>query len=121
MEQNHYEPQFDTGDVHDRLSLEFDKYEAKRLSREKLWGNVSKFLILAYVFLGGGYEIVMGIVNHHVQASFVFSFMSSLIFLGRIFYALYSGAVRTMWADVCGVTVMLVLSILHVIINGSFL
>ena len=32
-----------------------------------------------------------------------------------------TGATKTIWADVCGATVMLTLSALHVIINGTFL
>ncbi len=90
-------------------------------SKERVWGNLSRALIIMYIFLGGGYEIFAGIAHHHIQASFVFSFMSALIFIGRVFYALYSGATRTMGADVCGATVMLTLSVLHVIINGTFL
>ncbi len=89
--------------------------------KERMWGNISRFLIIIYILAGGGYEIINGILSHHIQASFIFSLTSSLIFIGRIFYAFYSKATRTMWADVLGAVVMLVLSALHLIINGSIL
>jgi len=74
-------------------------------------------LILAYVTIGGGYEIFIGIKTHHVQSSFIFSFLSSLIFVGRIFYAIASKAKRTLVADIYGAIVMLTISLLHIYFN----
>lgn len=105
----------------DMLAADFARYEQRTKDKEKMWGNISRVIILLYVFAGGGYEIISGLIHWHIAASFIFSFMSCLIFVCRIFYAHYSGATRTMWSDICGAAIMLVLSILHVVINGSFL
>lgn len=98
-----------------------EKRAHKKLKREQLWGEISKFLVMLYVTVGGGYEIISGILSGHVNSTFVFSFLSSLIFVGRVLYGFYSGARKTMWADVYGAAVMLLISVLHVIINGTFL
>lgn len=87
------------------------------IANEKLWGRISMILILAYVTIGGGYEIVSGIRDHHIQSSLPFASLSCSIFVGRIFYAVASGARRTLWADIYGAVVMAVISILHLYFN----
>lgn len=87
------------------------------IGSEKIWGTLSMVLILLYVTVGGGYEIYKAIKTKHVGSSLVFSFLSCLIFLGRILYAIASEATRTLWADVYGFFVLLALSILHLIYN----
>ena len=84
---------------------------------EKFWGQLSMFLILLYVTVGGGYEIYKGVTMRHVQSSFIFSFLSALIFVGRIFYARATGARRTIIADIYGALVMLSISILNIFFN----
>lgn len=105
----------------DQINIAVKQFEENRIRKAKQWGNISRVVIMIYVFLGGGYEIVIGIAHHHVQSSFVFSLMSSFIFVSRIFYAVYSQATKTVWADICGAVIMLFLSFLHVIINRTFL
>lgn len=119
MHETEYNPTHELDN--DVIAAEIGIYERKRATKEKTWGNISKFIILGYVFLGGGYEIVMGIAKWHIQSSFIFSFMSCLIFVCRIMYAHYSGATRTMWSDFAGAGIMLILLVLHVVINGTFL
>ncbi len=108
-------------EVSKQVNKQLEEKELKRKRRMVIWGDFSRILILAYVVLGGGYEIFVGLRDQHVQASFIFSFMSSLIFAGRIMYGAYARATATIWADIFGAIVMLVLSILHVVINGTFL
>lgn len=88
-----------------------------KITNEKLWGNLSMALVLIYVTIGGGYELITGIQNHHIKTSFVFVFLSSLIFVSRVLYAMSSGAKRTLWADLYGAAVMIAISILHLILN----
>lgn len=105
----------------DIIAAQVMEYQNRKVDKAKQWGNISRWLIMIYVFVGGGYEIIAGISQHHIHATFVFSILSCFIFVGRIFYGYYAGATRTMWADVCGALMMLTLSVLHVIINGTFL
>lgn len=105
----------------DTIAAQIAEYRENQVSMAVIWGNISRAVIIMYVFLGGGYEVFAGIVHHHIQVSFIFSLMSALIFVCRVFYAHYSEATKTIWADVCGIVIMLTLSVLHVVINGTFL
>ena len=88
-----------------------------QITDEKLWGRISMTSILLYVTLGGGSEILTGIKNHHVGSTLLFSSLSCLIFVGRIFYAISSKAKRTIIADIYGAVVMLAISLLHLHFN----
>lgn len=83
------------------------------MNNEALWGKIAMILVLLYVTVGGGYEIYLAFVTKHVHSTFIFSFLSSLIFVSRVLYAISSKARRTLWADVYGAVVMLLISCLH--------
>ncbi len=88
------------------------------MKKEVYWGNFTKFLILTYVTIGGGYELYYGIVNGTVRSSFLFAFLSGSIFIGRIGYGYTSGARKTMPADIYGLVVMWRVAFLRLCLNG---
>ena len=87
------------------------------MNSEKLWGNAVKYLALAMVTFGGGYEIYYGIINHHIQSSLALIFLSFLLFVARFFYALASGAKKSLISEAYGAIVMFIISLLHLYYN----
>jgi len=84
---------------------------------EEFWGNLLKWLVFLFVTVGGGYEIFSGIRDKHIQSSLIFIFLSFTIFAGRIFYAIASGARKSLPAEIYGAIVMVLMFCLHLYYN----
>ena len=81
------------------------------------WGLATRYIVIIYILIGFGYEIYIGLLNHHVGASLPLIAFSGCIFVGRVMYGLYSGARRTVIADVSGVIFCMVLIVEYVLFN----
>ena len=90
----------------------------KDTKKEILWASITKILVFMYVTIGGGYEIINGLTNDTVKTSFIFAFLSGCIFIGRIGYGIYSGAKRTIIADIYGLVVIWIVAFMSVYFNG---
>ena len=88
------------------------------MKKENTWALITKILVLTYVTIGGGYEILSGIHTHHIHSSFVFAFLSGLIFIGRIGYGKTSGANKTIPADIYGLIVMWTIAGMRLYFDG---
>lgn len=88
------------------------------MKKDVLWAWITKLLVFTYVTLGGGYELYSGFVNHHVNSSFIFAFLSGSIFIGRIGYGISSGAKKTVPADIYGLIIMWTVAFLRLYLNG---
>jgi hypothetical protein len=87
------------------------------MKRDVIWATATKFFIFIYVTIGGGYELYSGIMNGHVNSSFIFAFLSGTIFIGRIGYGTSSGANKTVPADIYGLIVMWSVAFLKLYLN----
>ena len=81
------------------------------------WGLATRYIVMIYIAVGFGFEIYSGFRNHHVGASLPLIAFSGGIFVGRVMYGIYSGARRTVIADVFGIVFCLVLIMEYVIFN----
>jgi hypothetical protein len=90
-----------------------DTYEQIQL---KPFGDFTPLIIFLYITVGAGYEIVKGIQSSQVNATLPFILFSFLIFIFRIGYAYESKATKTVYVDVYGAAVMLILLTLKLIL-----
>lgn len=86
--------------------------------RESFWGNTTKIIVFLYVTIGGGWEIFNGITTGHVKTSFIFAFLSGLIFIGRIGYGYTSGARKTIPADIYGLVIIWTVAFMRLYLDG---
>ena len=87
------------------------------MNKEKFWGNAVKYLALAMVTFGGGYEIYYGIINHSIKSSLLLISLSFLLFIARFFYALSSGAKKSIISEAYGAIVMFIVILLYFYYN----
>lgn len=83
-----------------------------------IWGRITKTLVFLYVTFGGGAEIYNGFTTGHVKSSFLFAFLSGLIFVGRIGYGYASGANKTIPADIYGLVVIWFVAFMRLYLDG---
>ena len=88
------------------------------MKNDATWALITKILVFVYVTFGGGYEIYSGLTTGKVGSSFVFAFLSGMIFIGRIGYGITSGAKKTILADAYGLVVMWTIAFLRLYLNG---
>ena len=88
------------------------------MKKDILWGWITKILVIAYVTIGGGYELYSGITEGIVHSSFIFAFLSGTIFIGRIGYGITSGAKKTIPADIYGLIMMWAVAFTRLYLNG---
>ena len=88
------------------------------MKKDVLWGRITKILVVTYVSIGGGYELYCGLFKGTVHSSFIFAFLSGLIFVGRIGYGMTSGAKKTIPADIYGLIVMWAVAFTRLYLNG---
>jgi hypothetical protein len=87
-------------------------------SHANMWGNITKFFVIFYVTIGGGYELYGGYRTHHIHSSFIFAFLSGTIFIGRIGYGITSGAKKTIPADIYGLAMMWTVAFVRLYLDG---
>ncbi len=85
---------------------------------ESRWALATKILVFAYVTFGGGSEILSGITTGHIKSSFLFAFLSGGIFIGRIGYGYYSGARKTIPADIYGLVIIWTVAFMRLYLDG---
>jgi hypothetical protein len=91
------------------------------MEKEKLaqvWATITKLIVFTYVTIGVGYEIWNGIQTGHMKTSFLFAFLSGCIFIGRIGYGYYSGAKKTISADIYGLIVLWIVAFMRLYLDG---
>jgi hypothetical protein len=91
------------------------------MNKEKLaqiWANITKLIVFTYVTIGAGGEIINGIQTGHMKTSFLFAFLSGSIFIGRIGYGYYSGARKTIPADIYGLVVLWIVAFMRLYLDG---
>lgn len=88
------------------------------MKKDVLWAGITKILVLVYVTVGGGYEIISGIKTGHIHSSFLFAFLSGTIFIGRIGYGKSSGASKTIPADMYGLVIMWTVAFMRLYLDG---
>jgi hypothetical protein len=88
------------------------------MKKDIIWANITKFLVFTYVTFGGGTEIYHGFTTGHIKSSFLFAFLSGFIFVGRIGYGYYSGARKTITADIYGLIVIWTVAFMRLYLDG---
>ena len=88
------------------------------MKKETLWANMTKIIVFTYVTIGGGNELYNGIMTGNIKSSFLFAFLSGCIFIGRIGYGYYSGAKKTIIADIYGLVVIWTVAFMRLYLNG---
>jgi len=88
------------------------------MKKEIFWANMTKVIVFVYVTIGGGSEIYNGIITGHIKSSFLFAFLSGCIFIGRIGYGYYSGALKTIITDIYGLVIIWTVAFMRLYLDG---
>lgn len=97
------------------MMKEYAEHKLPFFYYEKFWSRLTSLIVLAYITIGAGYEIYLGLTTHHVKPSLLFSGLSAFIFICRIGYGITSGAKGTLKADIYGACILTLLTILKII------
>lgn len=87
-------------------------------TKAQIWATITKLIVFTYVTIGAGYEIFNGLKTGHMKTSFLFAFLSGSIFIGRIGYGYYSGARKTIPADIYGLIVLWIVAFMRLYLDG---
>lgn len=78
---------------------------------------VTSLMVILYVTIGGGLSLYNGFKMHHVEGGLALIGFSALIFVSRIVNAYFHRAYSTVYADLYGMVVFLLLTVLKFVYN----